>query len=131
MSRDREAVGFVAHALHEEQRWTVAVEHDRFRHARLEQLLVPLGQTEHRDPRETCVRKHARRTAELRLPAVDEDEVGNHPEAEVRVLARLDPVMAVGALLAAIGAGRVAHRDVVAGAGQLQAAESAPQRLLQ
>ena len=82
-----DAVRLVANALKELQRRARAVEDDRGREARNEDLLLALRERDDRDPRQVELLDGGERRGELPLPAVDDDEV-RHPREALVLLGR-------------------------------------------
>ena len=76
---DREAVGLVAQCLEHPQRRVVAVEHNRFTAPGQKDLLVALGQSDHRQRGASDFDQRVDRAGELPLAAVDHDQVGERP----------------------------------------------------
>ena len=114
---DREAVRLVTHSLHQEERGTVPLDDDRAGRPGREQLLIALGQSEHRHLPEARRTQHTMGGGELALAAVDEDEVGKDAEAVLAAAARLG---------AAATSARVTSPLVPAGSSTGMSSASAP-----
>ena len=78
---DGEAVGLVADPLDQEERGRIAGQDDRIGLVRPEQLLVALGQAEDGNVGQPRLHQHRVGGAELALPTVDEQQVGERREA--------------------------------------------------
>src|SRR5206468_4270409 len=77
--RDREAVCLIADALHEVERLRSRREHDRIRSIGLEELLTLLGDTGEGQVVQPELVENAFRRPDLRLAAVDQDQVRHRP----------------------------------------------------
>ena len=85
VERDREAVRLVADPLQQLQPGRVIRQQDRLRPAGNEDLLDPLGERDHRHPRQVELAHRGQRRRELALAAVDHDEVRRRGERLVVV----------------------------------------------